>query len=96
MNSANHTQITPGATSSPRHNEVEILAFTLWQERGAPIGTPETDWFRAEEELRPGSDDADPALSVIAKTIGSALGSVAALVSPKTPAVSRSDRAEPS
>ncbi len=29
------------------------LAHLLWLERGRPIGTPEADWFRAEEMLRP-------------------------------------------
>ncbi len=33
------------------HQEVEDLAYRLWQERGSPIGSPEIDWFRAEEEL---------------------------------------------
>ena len=33
----------------------EVIAarsYELWQERGCPIGSPEVDWFRAEEELR--------------------------------------------
>ena len=89
MNSANDTRKTVRATISPQHNKVALLAFSLWQERGAPIGTPETDWFRAEEQLRAGSNEADAPLSVVAKTIGSALGSVAALVSPKPPAISQ-------
>ncbi len=29
------------------------LAHLLWLERGRPIGTPDADWFRAEEMLRP-------------------------------------------
>lgn len=35
-------------------NQVEIsaLAYQLWQQRGYPLGSPEVDWFRAEEELR--------------------------------------------
>jgi len=37
--------------SYPTHEEVAALAFQLWQERGCPEGSPETDWFRAEEEL---------------------------------------------
>ena len=31
---------------------VAIRAYELWQERGAPLGSPETDWLRAEEELK--------------------------------------------
>lgn len=32
--------------------EVETLAYKLWQDRGSPIGSPEEDWFHAEAELR--------------------------------------------
>jgi hypothetical protein len=32
--------------------QIESLAYSLWQERGRPEGTPEEDWFRAEEELK--------------------------------------------
>ena len=63
----------------PRHEEVETLAYKLWEERGAPFGTPEVDWFHAEEELHAAANDTP--LSVLAKTIGSALGSVAATIS---------------
>ena len=34
-----------------RHQELELLAYEYWQERGSPIGSPEEDWFRAEEEM---------------------------------------------
>jgi hypothetical protein len=36
---------------SPRHDEIEQIAYRLWQERGAPIGSPEVDWERAEQEV---------------------------------------------
>jgi hypothetical protein len=32
--------------------ETQRLAYQFWLERGCPIGSPEQDWFRAEEELR--------------------------------------------
>ncbi|HTP33962.1 MAG TPA: DUF2934 domain-containing protein [Candidatus Acidoferrales bacterium] len=32
-------------------NEIAALAYKMWQERGCPIGSPEEDWYRAEEEL---------------------------------------------
>ncbi len=35
------------------HEQVTALAHALWQERGCPEGTPEVDWFRAEELMRP-------------------------------------------
>jgi Protein of unknown function (DUF2934) len=34
------------------HEQIAALAHALWQERGCPEGSPEEDWFRAEEELR--------------------------------------------
>ncbi len=62
-----------------RH-DTEVLAFQLWQQRGEPWGTPEVDWFQAEEKLK--ATGAEPALSTVAKTIGAALGSVAAMLTP--------------
>ncbi|HEV2425127.1 MAG TPA: DUF2934 domain-containing protein [Terriglobia bacterium] len=34
-----------------RHEEVAFRAYLLWQERGSPLGSPEEDWFRAEQEV---------------------------------------------
>lgn len=28
------------------------LAYQFWEERGCPIGSPEEDWYRAEQEMR--------------------------------------------
>jgi len=40
-------------TSEPgNHEEISALGYELWMERGSPVGSPEVDWFRAEEELR--------------------------------------------
>jgi hypothetical protein len=36
----------------PVTEEIEKLAYRLWEERGAPIGSPETDRERAERALR--------------------------------------------
>jgi hypothetical protein len=35
----------------PTHEEIAKLAYQLWEERGAPIGSPEVDWARAEQAL---------------------------------------------
>ena len=35
-----------------RHELTKRAAFFLWEQRGCPLGTPEVDWFRAEEEMR--------------------------------------------
>jgi DUF2934 family protein len=42
----------PVTQESPTHEEIEKLAYRLWEERGAPVGSPETDWERAERALR--------------------------------------------
>ncbi len=34
------------------HGQIQALAYNLWLERGCPYGSPEDDWYRAEEELR--------------------------------------------
>jgi len=34
------------------HQEIEHLAYWLWQQRGKPIGSPDEDWFLAEQLLR--------------------------------------------
>ena len=31
--------------------EIQRLAYRFWLERGCPVGSPEQDWFRAEEEM---------------------------------------------
>ncbi len=36
---------------APTHAEISELAHRLWMERGAPIGSPEIDWVRAERLL---------------------------------------------
>ena len=50
----------PQATPEPGQSDVPSLArdetaaraYELWCERGCPAGSPQVDWFRAEEELR--------------------------------------------
>ncbi len=34
------------------HERTAVLAYQFWEERGCPVGSPEVDWFRAEEEIR--------------------------------------------
>ena len=38
--------------SAVDHEELARLAYSYWQDRGCPIGSPEEDWYRAENELR--------------------------------------------
>ena len=35
----------------PGAHEISELAYQRWVERGCPVGSPDEDWFRAEEEL---------------------------------------------
>lgn len=37
---------------TPEYDRIAARAFELWQMRGCPIGSPEEDWIRAEEELQ--------------------------------------------
>jgi hypothetical protein len=34
------------------HEEIARLAYAYWEARGCPIGSPEQDWYRAEDALR--------------------------------------------
>jgi hypothetical protein len=38
--------------SSPTHEEITALAYSLWEVRGCPEGSPEEDWFNAERALK--------------------------------------------
>ena len=33
------------------HEQIAALAFSLWEARGCPEGSPEEDWFSAEAQL---------------------------------------------
>jgi hypothetical protein len=37
---------------SPTFGDVDALAYRLWQKRGCPEGSPEDDWFAAEQMLK--------------------------------------------
>ena len=66
---------------SDSQQHIRLAAFFLWERRGCPFGTPEIDWFRAEEEIRTHTDhpSGKPALVAMAESVGSALGKVAGL-----------------
>jgi hypothetical protein len=44
--------VLPSAHDKAETEEITRLAYQYWQQRGCPIGTPEEDWFRAEEEIK--------------------------------------------
>jgi hypothetical protein len=68
------------------HGEIELQAYHSWEARGRPFGSPEVDWFNAEQELA--AIEPEGVLSKVAREVGSALGSAVALLSSKrgTPA----------
>lgn len=33
------------------HDHIARLAYSYWEGRGRPIGSPDIDWLRAEREL---------------------------------------------
>ena len=43
---------TEVAIAPLQHKRIARLAYSYWEARGRPDGSPEEDWFRAEEELR--------------------------------------------
>jgi len=48
--------LAPEAQTEPRqdrteHESIQRLAYSYWEARGCPIGSPDEDWFRAEVEL---------------------------------------------
>lgn len=36
--------------------QIEKLAYQLWEGRGRPLGSPDDDWFRANREFIESSD----------------------------------------
>ena len=46
------SQAQPQTQTMPYARAIEARAYELWVQRGCPIGTPEIDWYQAEEELR--------------------------------------------
>ncbi len=40
------------AGTSLEHDQIAQLAYQLWQQRGCPIGSPEEDWYRAQQQLQ--------------------------------------------
>jgi len=37
---------------NPDYPEIARLAYLHWLDRGCPIGSPEQDWVRAEQDLK--------------------------------------------
>jgi Protein of unknown function (DUF2934) len=46
----------PSAEPWPAHEQIALLAYARWQQRGCPEGSAEEDWLRAEQELLASSE----------------------------------------
>jgi hypothetical protein len=44
-------ELIPDYPYESRHEFVEELAYKLWAKRGSPLGSPEVDWFAAEQAV---------------------------------------------
>ena len=44
-------ELVPDYMGEDRHEFVARVAYRLWEERGRPIGSPEVDWFAAEQAV---------------------------------------------
>ena len=51
---AKHAVAAPAAFAepTPKFEEIATLAYSYWESRGCQGGSPEEDWFRAEQALR--------------------------------------------
>jgi len=45
-------ETTQSETQILKHHDIAIVAYALWRQRGCPEGSPEQDWFEAEERVR--------------------------------------------
>lgn len=43
--------LTTDFLGEDRHEFVAKLAYKLWEDRGRPLGSPEVDWFAAEQAV---------------------------------------------
>ena len=44
-------QLIPDYMGEDRHEFVAKLAYQLWEKRGRPVGSPEADWYAAEQAV---------------------------------------------
>ena len=48
-------------------SKLDQVAYDFWLQRGCPMGSPEEDWFRAEQKLR--REALDPEAPAMAASI---------------------------
>ncbi len=49
---ANDIETTGNDLPSPAREQIAQLAYSFWQARGCQGGSPEEDWYRAEQDLQ--------------------------------------------
>jgi len=49
---SNREQRTEASETNPAHQDIAVLAYVLWQQRGCLEGTAEQDWLDAEQQLK--------------------------------------------
>lgn len=42
----------PDVLETANSTDIQVLAYHLWEARGCPEGSPDIDWFQAEQQLR--------------------------------------------
>ena len=51
VHSKRSAMVNPAPDGAGDFEQIARLAYSLWEARGCPIGSPEEDWLRAEKEL---------------------------------------------
>lgn len=51
LQTGSQERIHPTDIETAPQEEIAALAYELWLDRGCPLGSPEEDWLRAEQEL---------------------------------------------
>ena len=52
MNIPMHERVSLTQKGEPSYDDIERLAYELWQERGSPQGSPEIDWLKAQRTFQ--------------------------------------------
>jgi Protein of unknown function (DUF2934) len=51
MDGQQRVELTPDFHGESHHEFVARLAYQHWERRGRPLGSPEVDWFAAEQAV---------------------------------------------
>lgn len=67
LKASKEVKIMTAEDRTPSHEQIATVAYFHWLERGAPLGTPEEDWHRAEHTLaeRAGSPREAPSAGTV-------------------------------